>query len=77
MWPHYLLSFQFFIQGPDQLQHHGAGDSRVRRTVELLAVPLRRVVLGVVVAGQDEATLGRRVESGDDVGERQLAIGSH
>lgn len=55
---YYLLSFQFFIQGSCQLQHHGAGNSRVRGTLELPAVPLRLVVLGVVVAGQDETTLG-------------------
>lgn len=55
---YYLLSFQFFIQGPCQLQHHGAGNSRVRGTLELSAVPLRLVVLGVVVTGQDQATLG-------------------
>lgn len=74
---HYLLSLQFFIQGPRQLQYHGAGDSGVRGALKFPAVPLRRVVLGVVVAGQDQATLSRRVESRDDVGERQLAVGRH
>lgn len=72
---YYLLSFQFFIQGSCQLQHHGAGHSRVRGTLELPAVPLRLVVLGVVVTGQDETALGWWVERRNDVRERQRAIG--
>lgn len=71
---HHLVSFQFLIQRARQLQHHGAGNGRVRGALELPPVPLRWVVLGVVVTGEDQAPVGRRVEGGDYVGERQLAV---
>lgn len=54
----HLLSFQFFIQGSCQLQQHRAGNGRICGTLELHPMPLRRVVFGVKVTGQDQATLG-------------------
>lgn len=70
----HLLGFQLFIQGLCQLQHHGTGHGRISGAVEL-PLPLGRVVLGVMVAGEDQAALGRRVQSRDDVIEGQAAVG--
>lgn len=71
----HLLSFQFFIQGSCQLQQHCTGNGRICGALELHPMPLWRVVLGVKVTGQDQATLGWWVEGGNYVCEGKGAVG--
>ncbi|KAF3847676.1 hypothetical protein F7725_020704 [Dissostichus mawsoni] len=65
------------IQRGDELQHHSTGHGRVTGPQKhLLWGPgVWRQGLGVVVAGQEQPARGRRIQSGNDVGEGDLAPG--